>query len=230
MIVVGHQPQYIPYLGFFNKVSKADIFVFVDNVQFQRQSWQQRTLIKYDGKPLYLTIPVKKKGKYFQNINDVEIIDGRWKNKHWKSICLAYGKTPYFEAYRKDLEFMYQKKWPRLSDFTIEMTNYLLDTIGIRHKAVYIGSKLKISGDKTGLLIDICKKTGADTYLSGDGARVYVNEMQFRHSSLNHVFNNFKHVKYQQYGDGFLEGMGIIDALFMHGPNTLSLIKGCNVA
>ncbi|GAI76683.1 unnamed protein product [marine sediment metagenome] len=73
MIVVGHQPQYLPYIGFFNKISKADVFVFADNVQFNKKSWQQRTLIKSNNKPIYLTIPVRKKGRFTQLINEVEI-------------------------------------------------------------------------------------------------------------------------------------------------------------
>jgi len=73
VIVVGHQPQYLPYIGFFNKISKADVFVFADNVQFNKKSWQQRTLIKSNNKPIYLTIPVRKKGRFTQLINEVEI-------------------------------------------------------------------------------------------------------------------------------------------------------------
>lgn len=227
MIAVGHQPQYIPYLGFFNKISQADIFVFVDNVQFNRKSWQQRTLIKYNGKPLYLTIPVKKKGKRNQRINEVEIIDGVWSKKHWKSISLAYSKTPHFRSYEKDLEAIYSQQWRKLSDFTINMTNYLMNAIGIKHKAKYLGSELGISGEKTSLLMDICKKTGCDTYLSGEGAKSYVDGTQFRQNHLKHIFNNFRPEKYHQYGDGFLEGMGIIDVLFMYGPDTIKIIKEC---
>lgn len=229
MIVVGHQPQYIPYLGFFNKVSKADIFVFVDNVQFNRKSWQQRTLIKYNSKPLYLTIPVKKKGKRAQKINEVEIIDGVWSKKHWKSICLAYSKTPYFEAYRKGLEEIYGRHWDKLADFTIVLTNHLMDVIGIKHKVRYLGSGLGISGEKTNLLVDICKKTSCDTYLSGEGAKAYLDESQFQQNCLKHIFNDFRPAQYHQQGNGFLGGMGIIDVLFMSGPDTLNIIKECRI-
>lgn len=228
MIVVGHQPQYIPHLGFFNKASKADTFVFVDNVQFNRKSWQQRTLIKYGSRPLYLTIPVQKKGRYLQKINEVEIIDGAWKRKHWQSICLAYSKTPYFEVYRKDLEMLYARQWCRLADLTITLINYLMDVIGIKHKVKYLGSELRIEGEKTKLLIDICRKTGCDTYLSGEGGRAYIDELQFKQNNLKHIFNNFQPIEYNQYGDNFLEGMGIIDVLFMYGPDTLGVIKRCD--
>src|ERR1035438_5767651 len=111
MVVAGHQPQYIPYVGFFNKISHADVFVFVDNIQFNRKSWQQRTLIKSNNSSIYLTIPVSKKRKDDQLINEVEIIDDGWRNKHWRSILLSYGKTPFFNLYKDELESFYKKEW-----------------------------------------------------------------------------------------------------------------------
>jgi hypothetical protein len=226
MIVVGHQPQYIPYLGFFNKIAKADIFVFADNLQFNRKSWQQRTLIKSNNQALYLTIPVLKKGKYEQLINEVEIIDNGWRNKHWKTIYLSYHKTPYFDVYKNDLESFYNREWKYLSEFTINLIRYFIDALGIKLKNIFTGTELGISGEKTDLLKDICDKTGCDTYLSGSGAKVYVDEQSFRDSNLNHLFNEFNLVPYKQYGNSFIDGMGIIDAMFMHGPKTIDIVKG----
>jgi hypothetical protein len=225
MIVVGHQPQYIPYFGFFNKISKADVFVFVDNIQFNRKSWQQRTLIKSDNSPVYLTIPVSKKGKYDQLINEVEIIDDGWRKKHWKSIQLSYSKTPYFDLYKEGLESFYNNQWQYLSDFTIALTRFLIDAIGIRFARIEIGSELGLSGEKTDLLLDICRKTGCDTYVSGMGAKSYVEEMKFKEANLFHMFNEYAPKQYTQYGHSFLDGMGIIDVMFMYGPKTIDVIK-----
>jgi hypothetical protein len=216
----------MPYIGFFNKISKADVFVVVDNVQFNRKSWQQRTLIKCNNAPLFLTIPVLKKGRGDQSINDVEIIDDGWRNKHWKSLFLSYHKTPYFGLYQKELEDFYNHEWKRLSDFTIAMTMFLIDAIGIKFHETCIGSELGITGEKTNLLVDICQRTGCDTYLSGAGARDYVEEDILRGAGLSHIFNEFMPIRYNQYGREFLDGMAIIDAMFMYGPKTLELIKG----
>lgn len=225
MIVAGHGPQYIPYMGFFNKISKADVFVFVDNIQFNRKSWQQRTLIKSNSSSIYLTIPVSKKGKYDQLINEVEIIDDGWRRKHWKSILLSYSKTPYFDLYKDDLESFYNREWKYLSDFTINLTKYLIDAIGIKFNKIELGSQLGIIGEKTDLLIDICRKTGCDTYMSGMGAKSYLEEKKFIEAHLNHIFNEFVSRQYSQYGNSFLDGMGIIDVMFMYGPKTIELIK-----
>lgn len=226
MIVAGHQPQYIPYLGFFNKVSQADVFVFVDNVQFNRKSWQQRTLIKSDDNPIYLTIPVNKKGKYYQLINEVEIIDDGWRKKHWRSISLSYKKTPFFHLYSEALEAFYDTEWNLLSDFTIGLTKYLMGAIGLEFARIEIGSALGITGEKTDLLVDICRKTGCDTYLSGSGAKDYFEPERFQEAGLNHIFNDYHPRKYMQYGGPFLDGMAIIDALFMYGPKTIDVVTG----
>ena len=228
MTVCGHQPQYIPYLGYFNKVSQADVFVFVDNVQFNRKSWQQRTLLKSNNEPLYLTIPVLKKGKRDQLIQEVEIIDDGWRKKHWRSIFLSYNKTPYFDLYKSDLESLYEREWKLLADFTISLTTYLMTAIGIRFSKIYKGSELGIQGAKTGLLVDICRKTGCDTYLSGAGAHDYFDERVFAEAGLTHKFNDYVPKRYNQYGQGFLDGMGVLDAMFMYGPGTRDLVKGAD--
>jgi hypothetical protein len=226
MIVAGHQPQYLPYIGFFNKIAKADIFVLVDNIQFTRKTWQQRTLIKSDNKPVYLTIPVKKHGKFGQWINEVEIIDDGWRKKHWKSISLSYNKTPYFHLYKVDLEAFYKKEWLLLNDFCSALLRYLINAIGLKFKKIYTSTELNITGEKTDLLIDICRKAGCDTYLSGSGARAYVQEEKFKAAGLNHVINDYTPIPYTQYGSQFLEGMAIIDVMFMYGPKTMDVIKG----
>jgi hypothetical protein len=225
MKVVGHQPQYFPYIGFFNKISQGEIFVYADNIQFNSKSWQQRTLIKRDEKELMLTIPVKKKGNYIQNINEVEIIDDGWRRKHWTSIKLAYKKSPYFEFYMKDLEDFYNFKWALLSDFNIQTTNYFIDKLGIKFKKILKGSDIKITGNKTDLLIDICKKTNCDTYISGEGAKVYFDQTKFDNAGLNHIFINNKLIEYNQLGTTFLPGMAIIDILFMYGPESFKFLK-----
>lgn len=225
MIAVGHQPQYYPYIGFFNKISKGDIFIFADNIQFNSKSWQQRTLIKRDNKPLLLTIPVKKKGNYIQNINEVEIIDDGWRRKHWASIKLAYQKAPYFDLYRKELEEFYNFKWNFLSDFNIQTTLYCIEKLDIKFKQILKGSDINIGGNKTDLLIDICRKTNCDTYISGEGARSYFDPLKFEKAGLKHIFSENKAIEYNQLGNTFLSDMAIIDILFMYGNEASKLIE-----
>lgn len=226
MIVVGHQPQYIPHIAYFQKIAQGKILVYIDNVQFSKQSWQQRTLIKSTNRPLFLTIPVKKSGRSSQNINQTIIIDDGWRKKHWKSITMSYSKTPFFLLYSDQLEEIYSKEWVILSDFTVTLTQFLIKQIGLEFEEVYLGSTLGIEGTKTDLLIDICKKTGSKIFLSGLGAKAYVDEQKFLDAQLSHQFCKQFSTTYQQYGNNFLGGMAAIDALFMYGPNTINLIRG----
>lgn len=226
MMVVGHQPQYIPYIAFFNKISKADVFVLVDSVQFNRKSWQQRTLIKHNDSELCLTVPVLKKGRFDQLINEVEIIDNGWRKKHWKSIYLSYHKAPYFDLYKDELECFYNREWRYLSEFTSALIMWAIDAIGIKLKTITTSSELGARGEKTELLLDICRKTGCNTYLSGSGAKAYVDEDLFAANHLSHIFNEFDLRPYKQAGSTFLGGMGIIDVMFMFGPQTIDIIRG----
>ena len=102
MIVAGHQPEFIPYMGFFSKISKADVFVIVDHIQFNKKYFQNRNKIKTREGWMWLTVPVITKGRFEQKIREVEINNSlNWQRKHWASITLNYQKAPFFKEDRK---------------------------------------------------------------------------------------------------------------------------------
>ena len=231
MIISGHQPEYLPYLGFFYKMAKADKFIFVDHVQFLKKSFQNRNRIRTTPGSqgwTWLTVPVITHGKRYQKINEVEIDNSApWGKKHWKTICLNYKKTPFFNMYRGFFEKLYSKNWRKLVDLNETITHYLKKELGIK-TPIAKSSDHNFKGQKTDLLIEMCKEFKADTYLSGPGAKCYIEEEKFKENGLKHIFSNFKHPIYSQRVKPFLSNLSVIDLLFNCGPKSLNIILGKN--
>ncbi|MCX7735855.1 MAG: WbqC family protein [Candidatus Kapabacteria bacterium] len=217
MIVTGHQPQYLPYIGLFNKIAKSDIFLFTDNVQFLKESWQSRTIIKSPkDEILYLSINVKTKNRSTQLIKDVEVADLKWQKKHIQTIKQNYSKTQYFDEIFPILEKYYINEIKFLIDITIPLLIEMINLLKINVNIDYC-SNLQIDGSKTTALIQKCIKTNSDTYLAGQGGKNYIDIQEFKKNNLNILFNNFVHPVYKQTGQKFLEGMAIIDLFFNEG-------------
>lgn len=217
LVVVGHQPQYLPYLGILNKISQADIFIIVDHVQYVRKYFHNRTYIKVAGQQQLLSIPVLSKGQYEAPINEMRIShDLDWQRKHLKSLRLAYARAPFFDQYYAEIERIYEKDYEYLSDFTSELLIYFIRTFELVDD-IRFSSCLGIVGRKTDLLVGLTKAVGGTVYLSGVGAKDYFDEQVFKCSGFEHHFLNFVHPQYPQLGKEFLEGMGCIDLLFNCG-------------
>lgn len=225
MIAAIHQPNYLPYLGFFDKIYKSDIFVLLDNVQYSKESWMNRVKIKTPNGWQWLSVPILTKGKLDQLILEAEInnkID--WRKKHWKTLVTNYNKAPFFNYYSGYFELLYQREWIRLIDINLDVLKFILSDIGLSHKLVR-ASEFQVSGSGTDLLIAICKALNADTYLSGDGAGGYQEEEKFDMNGIKLTFQNFQHPIYNQlYGD-FIPGLSIIDLLFNHGPEGIEILR-----
>lgn len=216
MILTGHQPQYLPYIGLFNKIAKSDIFCFVDNVQFEKESWQKRTLIKTPtDEQIFISIPVKSISST-QLIKDIEIADIKMLNKHLKTIEQNYKKAEYFHEIYPNLLKFYKDNIKYLIDLTIPIMEFFINLLNIKTKIVY-SSDFIIEGKKTELLANRCKTLGCDVYLLGQGAKNYFEPNIFKFNNLNYLFNYFVHPVYKQTGKKFLEGMAIIDLFFNEG-------------
>ncbi|MEK7658908.1 MAG: WbqC family protein [Patescibacteria group bacterium] len=237
MILVAHQPEYLPYLGFFYKASKADKFIFVDHVQFQKEGFQNRNRIRtapgQDGWT-WLTIPVATKNKTSQKINEVKIDNSRyWAKKHWKSIYFAYKGAPFFNKYKDFFEKTYLKKWEYLADLNETIIIYLFKELNIQ-SPIYKSSDYDIKGQKTDMIINLCKAMKADTHLSGpgltaEGGEHYVEEEKFKKQGLNHIFSDFKHPIYNQQFEPFIYNMSAIDLLFNYGEESREILKSANL-
>jgi len=217
MILAGHQPNYLPYVGFFNKAMNCDIFELTDHVQYTKKEWQNRNKIRTTKGWMWLTVPVLNKYKHEQKINEVRIDnDKKWSDKHWKSLQLNYKKSPFFHEYRDFFDNIYSKKWERLVDLNITIIRYLFEQLDIRAKIIR-SSELNIEENKTGMIIEMCKKLNADTYLSGMGGVAYLQESKFKEKDIRLIYQNFKHPIYDQRFTPFISNLSTIDLMFNYG-------------
>lgn len=168
------QPTYLPWLGYFKLIAKSEIFVFLDDVQFSKRSWQQRNRINYNGKEKILTVPCKTKGKREQLILDVEIDGIEWRKSHMELICTSYGKHPYYE----DLSFLeeiYNDRGTNLSDLNIKIIIEICRMLGLKCEFIR-SSEIPIKGKKSKYLLSICQYLNASEYLSAAGSQKYIEE------------------------------------------------------
>jgi hypothetical protein len=169
-------------------------------------------------------VPVLTKGRFTQRICDVEV-EGTlpWARKHWKTMYLSYQDAPFFKDYADFFEGVYSRPWPRLLDLNMEIMMYLMKKLRIEKPLVYT-SRLGIVGEKTSMLLDMCKKLGADTYVSGWGGKNYVNLVEFQQAGLHHRFVRLTHPIYRQQGDPFIPNLSAVDLLFNCGPGSRRIL------
>lgn len=211
-----HQPAYLPWLGYIEKLQNCDIFVVLDHVQFQNSSFQNRNFIKSKNKKLLLTVPVIKHGyDGLPTLNRLQINNQtNWQRKHWKSIEQNYSKCDQFSSLSGRLQKFYLKKYDALHELCKEMLEYYCEIFKIKTRIVY--SKELGCWHKSGseLLLDICKHLHASEYYSGTLGRRYLNLEDFRASGIEVVFQDYQVKQYAQKGENFLENMSVIDLLF----------------
>lgn len=215
MIATIHQPEYLPWIGFFDRISKADIFIILDDVQYQKNGFINRNKIKTSQGWQWLTIPVKER-ETLKKINEIEINNKTdWRNKHWKSLFYNYNKAPYFKRYVDFFEKVYRQEWDLLVDLDIYLIENIMNMLGLR-KEIKRSSILKAKGKATDLLVNICQIVGADTYLSGPGGKEYMDLDKFKKENINVIFQEFIHPKYVQQFEkkGFIPNLSVIDLLF----------------
>ncbi len=226
MKVVILQPSYIPWRGYFDQIYQADLFVFYDDVQYDKHGWRNRNKIKTAQGEHWLTIPVHSKGVTEGiPIKDVRIDwSKKWTKKHLSSIRFSYAKAPYFKKHLSWLEDIYARRDEFLADFTIETTIELARILGIKDTKFMRSSSIAgISGSKTARLIQILKKIGATHYLSGPSARDYLEEEKFVEAKIELSFIEYDYPPYEQLHSPYNPYVTILDLLFMQGENALQL-------
>jgi hypothetical protein len=222
-IVACHQPNFLPWLGYFAKIHHADLFLFLDDVQFtqgqSKHNWTTRVRILTFAGPLWLSVPVLRKGKGKQFIRDIEINkqEHRWLRKTLQTLKQSYRKTKHFEEYFSGLENIFAVNHKFIAKLNIELIEWLVKILGISTK-IYCSSDFAVASTSNQRLIDLTKAAGGSVYLSGDGADSYQLEDEFRRSAIKLEKIGFKHPVYKQiHGSDFVPGLSIIDALFNIG-------------
>lgn len=213
MIITIHQPEYLPYLGFFERISKADAFVILDNVQYQKNAFINRNKIKTSQGWQWLTVPIKNR-EALRNINETEINnETNWRESHWKALLYNYKKAPYFEKYANFFEEAYKKNWNLISNLNTYLIGGILDILEIK-KEIKIASDLNVKGKSDDLLIDICQKLGGDVYFSGLGGKDYMDLERFKKNNIEVIFHDFAPPIYKQQFGEFIPNLSIIDFIF----------------
>ena len=219
------QPSYLPWPGYFNQIIRVSNFVFLDDVQFDKNGWRNRNRILLNGNSLWLTVPVYQKNKFKQNLNNV-IIDykSNWISKHLNSIKHAYGKSSHFDEFFSLLESIILEKIEKLSELNIKIIIQICDYLGIEVK-FFKTSELSVGSDRNSRLIEICKILECNTYLSGDSAVDYLDLVSFQENSINVEWQNFKPSSYlneEVPASGYFSVIGLI---FKYGRESLNYIK-----
>jgi hypothetical protein len=225
MIVAVHQPQYLPWLGYFDKICRADMFVLLDDVQFKKNEWQNRNKIKTAQGWQWLTVPVKY--KYPQLINEVEINNTvRWQHKQRQAILSNYRKTPYYHYLEEFFEDTFSASWDMISELNITVIRKLVDLLGIG-TSLFVASELgEFPQDPDERLIALTKHFGADAYLAGGGGRQYMDLEKYMKNDIEVIFQDYNHPVYNQLFGKFEPNMSVIDLIFNYGSNSLNILRG----
>ena len=219
------QPEYFPWLGFFDKLQQVDKVVFLDSVQFKKRYFENRNKVRTYQGWAWINTPVKTKGRYTQKIMDVEINNAYpWQKKIVSTIKHNYKKAPYWGDFGESLCKLISRPYELLVDLNISVILFLMEKLGIEHKWC-LSSSLSTKYSGSDLILEICRKMNATDYLSGRDGRAYIKENAFIKSGIHVHYQDFTHPVYEQFHGGFVDGMSIIDLLFNHGPESVNIIK-----
>jgi hypothetical protein len=216
MIAGIHQPAYLPWLGYFDRIRSVDTFIFLDTVQFQKGSFQNRNKILTASGPIWLTVPVVTSGKLFDTtLKDVEIdATQNWQSKHWSTLKMNYGATSEYANLAPQLERFYNTEWSSLADLCWEMLLEFNRIFNIKTKVIRASELGPIQGKKSDLVLNLCRSMNASRYLSGSQGRDYLDVTSFLDAGIDVEYQNYMPVAYKQRSKEFVPAMAVVDLLF----------------
>ena len=213
-----HQPQFVPWLGYLNKINSADVFVFLDNVQYHKNEWQNRNRICTPKGAHWFTVPVSYKfGDHINRVVPASHVP--WQDKLWRTLEHQYAKAPYFGAYREDINALLHAEWSNLAELNIATVEWLMKCFAIATPTHVCSTLPAFIDHRTQRLVEICQHVGADVYLSGAQAKDYLDVARFEAAGLSVEFQDYTHPTYDQVHDanGFVSHLSALDALFQCG-------------
>ncbi|MHB9030558.1 MAG: WbqC family protein, partial [Candidatus Latescibacterota bacterium] len=224
VIVAVHQPHYLPWTGYFDKIDSADIFVLLDTVQFEKNGWQNRNRIKTPNGWMWLTVPVEH--RFGTSIAETEI-DRRqhWERKHRTALAVNYSKAPFYRRCNEFLDDVYSRGWESLNGLNREFLSYFLREMGIRTEIICASSLGALPDAPNERLAALVAKLGGDTYLAGSGCTGYFQPEPFRKAGVRVVFQEYSPVEHPQLHGAFLPGLSVVDVLCNCGQESLEIIR-----
>ena len=225
MIVSIMQPAYLPWLGYFDRIARADLHVVLDHVRIEKRGFTRRNRVRTPEGWGWLSVPVLTKGRSREvGIDELRIAnDSDWARKHRETIRRCYSGAAYFDEYFPTLSGLLDRKWDRLVELCGAVADWQLGAFGIGTPHV-LSSSFGLASTKGELILDLCREVGATTYLSGPFGRDYLVEERFTEAGIAIVYHDYEHPVYPQRFAGFEPYMAAIDLLFEHGPASAATI------
>ena len=223
MLVGIHQLHYLPWLRYLEKIHRSDVFIVLDNIQFNKNGWQNRNKVKTSAGTTLLTVPVYAKAG--QNLEEVRIDNETpWRRRHWSTIEQSYGKAPHFDLHGPFLESTYAREWSRLNELMRHMLDYCIAVLGIGTQIQY-ASDLDVPGEATGRLVNLIRAVGGDRYYSGAYAlEEYLDADLLEAAGIGLEWQEWRAPVYpQRYGE-FVPDLSIVDLLMNCGPDSLPIL------
>ncbi len=237
MIVTGHQPAYLPWLGLIHKASLADVFIYMDDVQYLEQDWNNRNKIKTSaGVAKWLSVPVDLKTSSSRVLKDIVISpeedkseSKRWYSIHWATLQASYGKAPFFKDYKDFFESLYMgQRWTHLSALNLALLRQIFIWFSISAK-IEIASELNFTKSKSDLVLEHAKKFNAKAVVTGIMGKDYIQTEDFKNQGVYVEFQDYQHPKYEQRFGEFVSHLAFVDLLFQHGPQAREICLGGNL-
>jgi hypothetical protein len=224
MRLVILQPSYLPWLGYFDQLHRSDVFVLYDDVQYDKHGWRNRNRIKTPQGAQWLTVPVMTRGQGKPTNREVRIVPGDpWPRKHLQALRTYYAKAPAFDLVFPRIEVWLSRRWEFLWELDMAGLALICDLLGFQ-RDIRLSSTLGIDGGQTDRLIRICRAFGADTYLTGDAAKAYLDEEAFAKAGIRFEYHHYRHPTYAQLHGEFLSHLSIVDLLMNHGSKSLEIL------
>ena len=224
MIVSVHQPHYLPWTGYFDKIDSADVFVLLDTVQFEKNGWQNRNRIKCPSGWMWLTIPVEH--RLGASIAETAISRRQaWERKHRNALASCYGRAAFYARYAEFFDAVYGREWDSLCAVNGEMLAFFLRDMGIGTRVVRASELGPMPEEPNERLAAIVSALGGDTYLAGSGCAGYFAHGPFKREGIRVVFQDYRPVEYPQLHGAFEPGLSIVDLLLNRGDAALEIIR-----
>lgn len=220
-IVAIHQPNFFPWLGFFDKLIRCDVFVLLDDVQFPKTggTWMNRVKLLSNGSPIWVTAPIVRAYHGTRRISEIQINEATpWREKLVRTVYASYAQTPYFRELFQVFEPLILNSAHSLLEYNHFSIETMAGLFGIDTQKIVLGSSLNVSSHSTDMLVEMTRAVGGTAYLSGDGAGGYQEAEKFAQAGLALMFQNYTHPLYKQIrSEKFVAGLSVLDALFHVG-------------
>jgi WbqC-like protein family len=228
-LVAIHQPTFLPWLGWWDKLVRADVFVLLDEVQFSKKggTWMNRVRLLVGGEPRWVTMPVDRAYAGTRSVREMRIDDSKpWRQKVLTTIRATYGRAPFADDVMPAVQEAVGARTELVAELNERAIRSFAERLEIDTTKIVRQSELAADGHGTQLLVELCRAVGGDAYLSGDGSDGYLDAEAFAVAGLELLFQEFAAPVYPQPTDTFVPGLSAVDALMNCGwQGTAELLR-----